>query len=641
MSDVDQIVSLVRFSEPAGMPNGDDRGALLDLFPVAGALAPAREAGVCSVAAVFNPSVPNGIKAKDAVAGGTVLPRDMSVMAIMRWDISAQNSYGAAGSVVARGLGTGGVESMPFAIELHVIDAANRIGEVRFLWHTIAGVLKTESGGLFIVPAEYFMMTATRRWISPTEVVLRYYINSSLLTEVSTPDGDIAASVDGTTTIGTRYTGAAFGRFLAGAIDELAILNYEVCREEIEATWLRVSVYQPDGYRQLRDLMPPGIPISDDPASRVQSDLTSMGIALGFADGQIENVRQNLMPDRAYGEVLRRWERITEQPRKQGDSLDKRRGRVVGHLRSRAGVSVDGIDIALADVLDCAPGDLEVIAFDNTITDAFATLAEERWKITNGGVDVTGGKLRIQGANGTSYPWDGTSVRGGLFALLPAEAPRGFNSSAFMGGEIFGSLNPTTLPANSDAGFVLWSDTSKSMLFFGLRNVAGSYKVGYQRYSGGIATDGSWIVIATTSLAKHYLRIRSTSPQPVEGAGVQSFQLSYSTTDFAEASFATTTVAWLRSYQWAGFYHRSTAALGSASDVRLADFAFRNTQGTRPFYFYVYRDPALGGSPDIAGANRILERMRHGYTFGRVITSKSLLAGDPASVVDGGPMGAL
>lgn len=643
-SGVESLRVKLRFADPTGMPPSDDLDGLGNLFAPSGLSYPEIVGAPMDFGAVFDPTLTTALEGVDAAIGATALPRDVTVQAIMAWDIAAQIVAAKPGTVIARGRGTSLVEYMPFAIELDIIDAGSLICELRFAWHDSAGVLKTQVGSTFVYPfspSQFVLISCTRRWVSLTEVVCRYYVNDIFVDEIVSADGDIPSSVDGHTAIGARYTGAAYDNFLAGTIDELGISGYEMSQEEIAATWRRIAIYQPDGYRQMLANMPPGIPISDDPASKAQSDLRSMGIGLGFADGQIENFRENTMPDRSYGSVQRQWEGITEQPARPSDSLDTRRGRVLGHIGSRAGVSIEGVEGALAEILDCNASDLEVIGFDNTIRDDFATLEEERWKITNGGVDVTGGEMRIQGSNGVSYPWDNATPRGGLYALLPVEELTHGTSHPFNGSKIFGHMDPHTLPANSDAGFVFWNAVANSMLFVGLRNVAGSYKVGYQRYEGGVATDASWTVLATTSLAKHYFRLRSTVPQPIEGATEQGWDFSWSTTDFAEASFTTSPVAWLRSFQWAGCYHRSTAALGSASDVRFGDFAYRNTNGTRPFYFYVYRDPALGGSPDIVGANRIIERMRHAYTYARVITSKSLLAGDPASVCDGGPMGGL
>jgi len=165
-----------------------------------------------------------------------------------------------------------------------------------------------------------------------------------------------------------------------GEIDELRVCDYEMSREEIEATWLRLQRYQPDGYRQIRDLMPPGIPISDDPSSKVQRDLQTIGGALGFGSSQVENFRANIMPDRSYGDVQDRWQRITEQlPRTALDSLDKRRRRVLAHMGKTNGVSVPGVQESEAEVCEVDESLVDVIAFDNTIVEQWPVIERERW----------------------------------------------------------------------------------------------------------------------------------------------------------------------------------------------------------------------------------------------------------------------
>jgi hypothetical protein len=79
-------------------------------------------------------------------------------------------------------------------------------------------------------------------------------------------------------------------------VDELQVLNYEVTGEETAATWDRMARLQPRGYRAIRDLLPPGAPISNDPGSRIQKLLRIAGHAIGYAAAQAENARRNLLP---------------------------------------------------------------------------------------------------------------------------------------------------------------------------------------------------------------------------------------------------------------------------------------------------------------------------------------------------------
>jgi hypothetical protein len=638
----ERITTLLRFSEEAGVPPQDTAGGLDDLVVVAGASYPTKTLGPIGSAAVFVPATPIAIQAKDLISGGTLFTRDVTVQAWIAWDFDTQNTYGSNGTIIARGKGNAAADYMPYAVELRVVNVAARIGEIRWIWQDSAGTLKTQIGGQFVAPAagQFLLLTATRHWNSPTDVTIRYYVNDQRIIEATSVDGDIGGGTTGTTTIGTRYSGGAYGRYLAAQIDELAIAEYEMCLEEIEAGYLRVAVYQPDGYRQIKDLYQPGMPISADPASRVQTDLRTMGVGLGFADGLIENMRNNIMPDRAYGKVLQRWERTTEQPPRPNDSIDRRRARVIGQLRKRGGVSPPAVETALADLLATQASQLEVIAFDNTIREAWSSIDLRRWAAT-AGWDVTGNEGRVQAAAGT-YTWD-QNHQNGLSIVTGIESPRDVNPHTFNGVSIFGSVDLQTLAANGEAGFVFWDWALGSMLFFGIRNVAGSYKVGYQRFTNGVATDASFVVLATTALVKHWLRIRppDESTMGALSSTTQNYQLSYSTASGAEADLITAPdLLWRRQFTWAGMYFRTNGATAGASDVRYGnDWALRNAKGTNPFYFYVYRDPALPGVPDILGAEAVIARMRHAFTKACVITTKSVLCDIPSSTYDCGFIG--
>lgn len=638
------ITTMLRFDEQGASPARDSCRGLDDTYAPAGCTLPDKEIGPVGLAAIFDPAVPNAYEAKDLISGGTLHTREVTVKTILRWDIAAQNSYGSNGTIIARGRGGSATEYMPYAIELVVVDIATREAQVRFLWHNLSGVLKTQTGATFIAPASgYFMITCTRRWVSPTEVVLRYYVNDKRAAEVTSVDGEIGGGVDGHTTIGSRYTGGAYARFFAGAIDEIAICNYEMTLEEIESTWLRITVHQPDGYRQVRDLMPPGIPISDDPSSRAQSDLRTLGVALGFSQARVENMRSNLMPDRAYGRALKAWEQITEQPPGAGDSVDRRRRRVVGHLSQRAGVSPPGVRTSLEELLDCNGDDLQVLAFDNTIRDTFATLADERWRADPVAAwTVAASKLRGQAAAG-DFVWPPNY--GAKSCLLGFENPRGNinDATTFNGCRFLAAVQPTTLPAGSEAGLALWDWPSETWLLFGRRNTGGVFTVGYEVWKNR-AQVTAWTVLTTAGIAttKYWLRIQPSVDQSGAATGDQKYDLSRSSVGSAEADLITTVgITGPRRFGWVGFYVRSHATTAGATDVSFNELALRNSLGTRPFYFYVYRDPGLGGSPDMAGANRVLQRMAHAFTHAAVIESLSLLTDDEGSPLDSGPMGAL
>lgn len=52
------------------------------------------------------------------------------------------------------------------------------------------------------------------------------------------------------------------------------------------------------------------------------------------------------------------------------------------------------------------------------------------------------------------------------------------------------------------------------------------------------------------------------------------------------------------------------------------------------YRFYVFRDPLLAGTPDIAAAQAELDTMAHSHTKGHVIESEDFLCDDPYSLCD-------
>lgn len=320
------------------------------------------------------------------------------------------------GTLYARGKGGSAAEYLGAGVELRVVNASQNVGELAWLWQDTSGVLKRQVGGHFAPPATgYLMLTATRRWVSSTKVILRYFLGDRMLAEIESADGSIGGGTTGTTTIGARFDGSVWGDFFDGVIDELRVVDYELAPEEIAATWDRISKHQPAGYRAVRDLFPPEAPISSDPTSRIQKLLLIAGNALGYGAAQAENVRNNQLPNRAYGPVLEEWEGIVDEPSKPIDSTDARRARVIGHMRQRSGVSIPGIKAALRELVATDTDNLEMLAFKPLQVENYRL--PEQWdydgfrtsQTTNWGTTAPSGYQRVStlrktgGANNT---WD-------------------------------------------------------------------------------------------------------------------------------------------------------------------------------------------------------------------------------------------
>lgn len=613
------------------------------------------------------------MQALDIVAGSTLATRDITVQAIVRWDFDGAISSGwTVGTIYQRGSGDGtAAQAISCAVQLRVVNASQRIAEVRFVWHDTAGTtLATQLGGHFVVPSSsstgWLMITATRHWISTTEVELQYYVGSTLVGEHFSADGNIGGGTNGVTYVGVGPSGGGTDRWFLGPIDELRVLNYHVTQEEVEATWLRLSQWQPDSYAMVRQLLPPDAPISDAPTSRIQRLLKGIGHALGYANAQADNLRRNLMPDRAYGPVLERWETITGEAPRALDTTKQRRRRVVSHFQQRQGVSPPGVRAAIKDQLQLLPEQIPLYAFANDFTDSFTSVGidSRTWWLPNGSVVfapsgstvrfnlVAGADLRV--LNGGLGPWH---------AML---APLGGNGRD---AHIIAKIVPTTIGLTSEVGVCFYNFQRSELLMLGIRNNGGVYEVVREEFARG-ALQGV-TVLGTVALPGTYYLHMFHRPQldsfyanvgvdPITGAAISDGGKIHRD-DYINAGFGTDvidalfTFQWGTSYtelneyvdpgfhraryQWAGFYARSNSASSGAIDVVFDDVVIRSRYGDRPFRWYGYRDPALPGSYDLPSAQATAQRLAHAHTFARVVNSISAKCEDATTTCDSTPIG--
>ena len=635
----------LRFDEPdTHVLPSDDAGGLADMNADAASTLPEVIPGAVGFEREFIAANRTALKALDATPGASLLTRTVSIQAILRWDIDSQAATGTTGVIICRGIRGSSVERIAYGLELRVVNAAARIGELRMFWEDLAGNRYTAVGGQFQLAgaSETMMITAVRRWSSRSDVVVRYYLGDQLLNEVVVTKGDIGGGTTGTTTIGARIDdgAAAWTDFLDGAIDELRILERELVAEEVAATWQRLATLQPAGLQLVLDSLPPGMPVSDDPASRVQREHRLIGHLFGYTGAQAENFRENTIPDRAYGTVLKRWEGITRQSSKPGDDVDTRRRRVLGHLSSHAGISPPGVTAALADLLACGSDQLTLVGYDNTVRDSFDALVAARWRLSPAAPaadwSVAAGELKLLAANGTAADFLLGGWRSALTGVDGPERVGGF------GAQLFAKLDPTTIPDGAEAGLVLWDYPRRDALFLGLRNNGGAYQVVSQRYLAGVAQAATVHVVS--ALQVHWLHLYAV---PVAYSGQARDELvahavRWSTTSASAGFTAGDPGTFSFSVGWAGFYGRAWngAALAGDLSVGFDDAAFRFPNGTRPMRFYVLRDPTLPGDYDLLGANSTLKKLRQAHTHAAAVVGP-MLAGDGNSGCGFGPCGGI
>ncbi len=634
----DAPLVLVRFNEPsATMAAADEAGGLNDLTIVTGLAQSTVVNGAVGLARHFNAGTTSGMLAKDRVAGSTLTTRDMTVQMIAKWVAADQAAYGTQGIPVVRGLGLalGAGEGRSFFLEFSWLDASSVAlptgqGRMYFGWQSVAGVDHRNAGAVFVSPLGFTLFTATRRWVSPTSVLMRYYVGDVLIGESTSATGDIGGATTGTTQVGSACQGVnVFGRTFTGDLDELMILDREISREEIEATWLRITRYQPLGVQLFTELHDPGFPLPRDPAADAILDIRLTGTALGYAAAQAENMRANMLPQRAYGQVLEQWEeavRATPQP---SSDIDTRRSRVLAKVRQRRGSSIPGFQDALQGLLGGAdPSQLQFLAYSNTIIDGFSTLDLLRWDLTPASSWAsTAGKAHSSLAAG-DYQFTGgiqnwrcmqTSVTGD-------GAKSVFNAQVAM----------TTPQSLLETGIFVANRGTRDFLLIGLRSVGGIFSIVTESFIGN--TSHGVVIQASFGAANPALLFLSLSQRGAPGSWLAAWS---TTSSILPDQGAQAPISHPAVVHWMGSYARSIGGATAGTGVVDHDnLMLYMPQGHRPTNAYVMLDAALGFSPDVDGANDIVQVIRHAYIYARFITDPDVKCGI-AGGVSGGPMGGL
>ena len=635
----------------------DEMGELAPLAPVAPLTMPAVVDAHTGRGRMFRAATLTGLVAQDAADGNTVATRDVTIHAIA--------SIAEGGGVwprmlLLRGDGSAAAEYCSYGLELHrLYYPASLVTpptlELRLVWQDAAGGLTTHRGGTFEATPDsayplagpFYYFAASRRWVSSSEVVCRYYVNGQMIAEVTETDGDIGGGTTGHMSIGCRKDAGVYDRHWEGAIDEVRVDNYECSAEEIKANWDRITIHQPNGERAIQALMPPGSNWAD--ISTRWGKLTRIaGQAVGLGLAKIEELRANWLPDRAYQGEIERWEKFLGISPGAADSLDARRDRCVRYLQRDNGYAVAQLQEVLSEPLDLAASDVQILQFSNTITDAFATLEAERWHAVvpagSGGTwTISAGQLRYTMSGGQFSGWNGTRFdRCHCVTPLTSDG-RGPGTGV---GRLLVQTKVTSytgqVPASALTGICLWNFRTRRLLVFGVYNDAGTERLGYRYFDG--STLGAFVQVAAAApAAPFWLRMAAVHDVAAPYAPT-SWKLGYATAAAIGPYTEVTVAAIMADPEHAGFWGcLADAATAGSIDVLFDDAVIVDAGGKRPFNWYAYRNPALAGAPNVELANRMVRSgLRPAHTHGAAIASKSVLCDETDNgLCDRGPMGGL
>lgn len=634
----DDGLVLLHFTEPDGTFPADAMGNLQNLAPDTGTNAPSSVDAWSGPGRRFVAASSNALLTSDESGKDTVLIREVTVQAII--SLTLVNT--TAQTIIQRGIhdGTSG-EAICYG--LAVKQEAGNPGyiDVFWYWEDSAGTIHTQSVGTYLHPGDgqFVLLTATRRWESSSSVVCRYYVADHLLAEITSTDGDIAGATTGHTAVGAKKATGSWSQFLNGTIDELKVVNYEMSADEVRATWRRLYEHQPAGVEMFAGLAPPGAPWTKDPGNKIGKRVKAVGQALGLSIAKTEEFRAMWLPDACSMRTVARWERACGLAPRPRDSLDVRRARVVSYLSRLQGYSIPALQQAFSGPFDLAAADVQILEFANLITDAFSTLETERWRVGSVGTwSIASSALKVVEGAGNDIRWDPTRADCHVRTpLADASFPVPLPTMDFVA-QVKLATYWATLPTNTIVGLFAYNRRSNNAIWFGVKDVTGTRKLGYQIFANNAM--GSFVSLVNPSLDQAYwLRF---SPKAA-GGGASDLVFSWSTTGPSSGFTTSTVTTGITDIEWCGVAAMSTdASLASNLQATFDDFVLLPYNGDRPLHWYAYRDPGLAGTADLTGAELLALKVKPAHTYAAAIESLSVLCDDTRDgLCDRGPMGAL
>lgn len=625
----DDTIVLLPFTEPEGVNPSDLAGTITDLTKPVSGNPPAPDSTVAWASAVTT-HIREGLAytGTDKTDQSSLLTRDVSVQAILAIDHT--NGSGAANTwLVLRGQdpfnAAGATEYCSFGLRMQIDPTIALLGEVKiaWTWQNLSGTIFLDTYEVFTAPhAEIFLLTCTRRWVSSTSVVLRYYIGDRLLAERTVASGSIGGATTGSFKVGPSWF---------GWIDDLKVVSREMSHEEIKATWARLTRHQPEGVTALIGQSPPGAIWARQDGSDVGRLIKAAGEALGYAAGKAHELRETFLPDRAYRDTIARWEGLVGLQQREQRALDDRRQRVVERLQVENGYSPSKVQAILASSFDVPAVDVNIIEFSPTITDDFAgagpaAVNGERWRDEPPSAwSITSNALLLEADVGQDLRFDPASVLAPHHCRLPIDD----NEEGFIV-QVKLATYWAALPDTVSVGLFLYNRVTNDSLWFGVKNDGGTRKVGWVALKDGVL--GTFQVISTPSVdAAYYLRI--------EWRAAGNYLLYWSSASFTSG----TTVLALGTVTNIEYVGVAAMATDGTLDIALAatfdDFLARVPNGERAFHWYAHRDPGDPGSPDMEAAHALVQKIKPAHTDAAAVLSLSLLCDNDTGLCDHTPLG--
>ena len=560
-----------------------------------------------------------GLQGPELAIDSLRLTRDFTARAFVLYKIGAALN-GDRATLVARGRRGSAAERLIFGLELERVN--DTTARVRARWEEIGGGAAVVAGVTFQPdPDEFCLVSVVRHWVDTNTVDLRYFVDDREIGSETVSEGDIGEGVGGTLTIGC--VGDALGdyeRFLpAGSvIDNVFIDDDAISFEEIRQDFRRVTVHQPDGYRIIRSYVPPGVTWSKDPDSRVQRWLASEGDLIGFALSQGIKLREDHLPDRAYGQALIDWERVVRVTPKPLETIEERRATVLAALRKILGYTLDGLKAALEPLFELASVDIEIIEFGALREDDFAfdditpATPSNMW-ITKPGV----GTVAIAaGLCTASIPAGNPNAQWPTDPTGGGDPPH--RETSLTGGELGGEPDDAVILIDVDAtaditnkdvlcGVFMRNLVGDEAVFFGVIDDSGAYELASYSIVSGVRS----------ALAIHGAGGAGVDRLLLRSLGGGLYQVG--TVAGGVPTIISSAVVGPTAPRWAGFGAFSRKVSSKQQDADFDDAQVFEPNTGRGFGFLAFRDPGLGGTFNLEKSQAQLDKQDPAHVRGLAV----------------------
>lgn len=555
-----------------------------------------------------------GMQAAEEVADSLRLTRDVTARAFVQYPIS-EAADGDIGTIVARGVRGSAAERLLFGVEIQRVDSAT--ARLLARWEEVGGAAAPIVGATFIPdPNEFFAIAVARRWLSTTEVELLYVVNDLLIGRETVAAGDIGDGVGGTLTIGCAGDGAGgYERFLPEGtiIDQVAIETDAMCFEEIRQDVRRVTVHQPSGYEILRSYIPPGESWSREPDSAIQRWLASEGDGLGQVLALAAQLREDMLPDRAYGAALEHWEQLLGISPKRQETIENRRLAVIGGLRKILGFAPPDLQNALAPLFGLNAADVEIIEFgavrsDDFSVDDISAPPSNMWRTFQG----VGSVAVAAGACAVSVP---AGTPNAQWYRDPTGAGEASYREASVRGELGADPDGACIVVDVDVTGGAFGEDSLSGLM--MRNPAGdAVFFGISEGLGGAMSHTSFSIVGGVKslLVTHATLVSGDDRLLLRSLGDGLFEVG--TVTGGVVTILSSAVAGPTGVRWAGFGVFGLDAATEPTDAIFNDLQLFEPKSPRGFHFLAFRDPGLGGTYNIRKAQGQLDKQAPAHTIG-------------------------